>query len=528
MSRDNSTSSDDCNDSNRLVAPTVVETCNGRDDDCDGSADVGFPCVQGATRAGNGSYLMCASLAGLFTCNATCTAETFSGSAPPEMCDALDNNCNGVADDGFACVRGSTGNGCATSCGSVGTYTCSASCTAGTCRAAAETCNGCDDDGTGGADNGFACVLGATRACTTACGTAGTQRCLGDCGGYDACRAATETCNGCDDDLDGAADEGFFCERNRISTCTTAVCGTPGQLICNATCTAYTTSQCAAPSEYCNYCDDDKDGSFDDDRSLATGYRSVRPGCPELTMVSTIEACPASPGFGLELYTMLNGTASDAAAVWMPAQRLGWSTMRFDAEMRLSKASSAALPADGWALVLADGELGTLGSIGGGLGVPYTRTGLAIEWRFYNDNPSVDQLDTITVRRLTGAGSGTVIPGADRIPVPAARDFGAGESTMTQNLVVYYTPDDPTTLPSEEQLRVTIFNGTSDVTILTLVSFRSGGQLNNEIAATSMVTPAMTAATGGLVFTAEAAFGSEAIIGGSIDSTTAEFFGVCD
>jgi len=43
-----------------------------------------------------------------------------------------------------------------------------------------------------------------------------------------------------------------------------------------------------------------------------------------------------------------------------------------------------------------------------------------------------------------------------------------------------------------------------------------------------MVTPAMTAATGGLVFTAEAAFGSEAIFGGSLDATTVEFFGTCD
>jgi len=524
-----STLSDDCNDANGAISPTRAEVCNGHDDDCDGAADETFPCVQGATRAGNSAYLMCASLAGLFTCNATCTAETFTASPPPESCDAIDNNCNGVADDGFTCVRSSTGNPCTTSCGTVGAYTCSATCTTGTCRAAAETCNGCDDDGTGGVDNGFACALGATRACTTACGTAGTQRCLGDCGGYDACRATTETCNGCDDDLDGAADEGFFCQQNRISTCTTAVCGTPGQLICNATCTAFTTSQCAAPTEYCNYCDDDKDGSFDDDRSLATGYRNERPGCPGLTMVSTIEACPGvAPGFGLELYTLLDGASSDAAAIWMPAERLGWSTMRFDAEMRLSKASAAALPADGWALVLADGGTGTLGGVGGGLGVPYTRTGLAIEWRFYNDNPSVDQIDTITVRRLTGSGSGTVIVGADRVPVPVSRDFGVGDTALTQNLVVYYTPDDPTTLPSEEQLRVATYSGGFEVTILTLVSFTSGGQLNNELAATSMVTPAMTAATGGLVFTAEAAFGSEAIFGGSLDATTVEFFGTCD
>ena len=90
-----------------------------------------------------------------------------------------------------------------------------ASCTfAGQTCTGAEVCNGCDDDANGVADNGFACAQGATRACTSACGTAGTQRCQGDCSGWQVCRAA-EACNSCDDDANGVADDGFTCQQNQ-------------------------------------------------------------------------------------------------------------------------------------------------------------------------------------------------------------------------------------------------------------------------------------------------------------------------
>jgi len=45
------------------------------------------------------------------------------------------------------------------------------------CAPPVETCNGLDDDCVGGADNGFACVLGAVRPCTVGSCT-GTQTCV--------------------------------------------------------------------------------------------------------------------------------------------------------------------------------------------------------------------------------------------------------------------------------------------------------------------------------------------------------------
>jgi hypothetical protein len=80
------------------------------------------------------------------------------------------------------------------------------------CRAATETCNGCDDDGDGqidepGGGSPVLCRAGEVRSCTTSCGTLGTQTCSGGCS-WDPC-AAAEICNACDDDGDGMVDDGF-------------------------------------------------------------------------------------------------------------------------------------------------------------------------------------------------------------------------------------------------------------------------------------------------------------------------------
>ncbi len=177
-----------------------------------------------------------------------------------EACNGCDDDGDGTADEDFACRQGAT-TGCTTSCGTAGTRTCSATCSGFGACSAAEVCNGCDDDGVGGADNGFACVQGSSRSCTTACGTTGTQACNGTCTAYGAC-SATEVCNGCDDDGVGGADNGFTCAQGAISACTTA-CGTPGTRTCNGSCTGF--SACASMTEVCgNGCDDNGNGAIDE------------------------------------------------------------------------------------------------------------------------------------------------------------------------------------------------------------------------------------------------------------------------
>ncbi len=82
---------------------------------------------------------------------------------------------------------------------------------------ATEVCNGIDDDCDGEVDPGCACLIGDTRTCGLHAGVCvqGTQACVdgfwGTCEGAVG-PAVTETCDGWDDDCDGAADEGALCE----------------------------------------------------------------------------------------------------------------------------------------------------------------------------------------------------------------------------------------------------------------------------------------------------------------------------
>ena len=100
-----------------------TETCNGVDDDCDGTVDDGIsPTSSGCTQTGN-----CAGA------TKTCSGGSWSACsivATTEVCDGADNDCNGVRDNGFTCVRGS----CAMRCGvSYLKSVCSSSCTWGAC-----------------------------------------------------------------------------------------------------------------------------------------------------------------------------------------------------------------------------------------------------------------------------------------------------------------------------------------------------------------------------------------------------------
>jgi hypothetical protein len=70
---------------------------------------------------------------------------------------------------------------CVTACGSVGTHACDTGCRFTTCTPPAEVCNGLDDDCDGNKDEGFACALGGEGTCTTSCGTVGTRTCGSGC-----------------------------------------------------------------------------------------------------------------------------------------------------------------------------------------------------------------------------------------------------------------------------------------------------------------------------------------------------------
>jgi hypothetical protein len=304
-------SAGDCNDGNASVRPGATEVCNGVNDNCDAATDngAGMVCVQGTSRSGTGAFGACGSVSGVYVCNSNCLGETFVPTPPAESCDGLDNDCDGAADDGFTCVRSSTGNACTTACSTLGTYTCSGTCTAGACRTAGEgptypgTCNGCDDDGDGALDDGFTCRLGQTGSCTTGCGTSGSRTCLTDCSAWGVCRAASETCNDCDDDGDGATDEDFTCRRATTRACD--VCGAVagGTQECLSDCSGYTACH---RTEVCNGCDDDADGSIDE--GVLTTYYQDNDGDGYGSSVSTT-ACSRPAG-----YSLIGGDCDDTRA----------------------------------------------------------------------------------------------------------------------------------------------------------------------------------------------------------------------
>ena len=86
---------DDCDDRTASIHPGAAETCNLRDDDCDGQVDDGARVICGVG--------WCARYGP--TCDlADCTP------GPPfaERCNALDDDCDGVVDNGQPCGAGRT------------------------------------------------------------------------------------------------------------------------------------------------------------------------------------------------------------------------------------------------------------------------------------------------------------------------------------------------------------------------------------------------------------------------------------
>jgi hypothetical protein len=142
---------------------------------------------------------------GLTGCTNTCRWNVCK--APDETCNALDDNCDGKTDELWTCITGRT-ESCTTICLTEGTRLCSEQCEKGLCQPPEESCNGIDDDCDGVIDNGFACRQGGAGECATSCGSVGQRLCETECA-WSVCQSPKESCNGIDDDCDGQTDEGF-------------------------------------------------------------------------------------------------------------------------------------------------------------------------------------------------------------------------------------------------------------------------------------------------------------------------------
>src|SRR5262249_46720521 len=76
----------------------LTEICNTLDDNCDGTVDEGFnlgmPCTAGVGECQVSGTVVCNAMGGT-----TCSG--IPGQPSTEVCDGKDNDCNGVTDDGF-------------------------------------------------------------------------------------------------------------------------------------------------------------------------------------------------------------------------------------------------------------------------------------------------------------------------------------------------------------------------------------------------------------------------------------------
>ena len=182
----------DCDDFNANVHPGGAESCDGKDNDCNGKVDdavVFTTYCEDKDGDGHGvtsgvSKSDCAPSAGFGDCKGDCN-DTVKTEYPgaPEVCDGRDNNCDGRIDEG---VRLTCGKGwCARYAEG-----CTTACTPGPPNV--EFCNYYDDDCDGVVDNGtdaelcgasgMACVLGQCIA-DPASGTGGASGSAGGSAG---------------------------------------------------------------------------------------------------------------------------------------------------------------------------------------------------------------------------------------------------------------------------------------------------------------------------------------------------------
>ena len=153
----------DCDDSTRARNPQASELCDGADDDCDGlvddnATDVGQNCATGFSGECAAGRTVCSS--GLAVCEASFTPAE-------ESCDGRDTDCDGTTDEGEdglplarTCYEGPAGTLGVGACVQ-GVQTCDrsafSSCV-GAVLPQAETCDGIDNDCNGAVDEGLALV----------------------------------------------------------------------------------------------------------------------------------------------------------------------------------------------------------------------------------------------------------------------------------------------------------------------------------------------------------------------------------
>ncbi len=292
----------DCNDGDANIHPGATEICNTIDDNCSGTVDEDvtttyYADIDGDTfgDAGNTTE-QCSMPGGYVADNTDCDDNNASvNPAATEVCNAVDDDCNGTADDGLTFI----------------TYYADADADGfGNNAVSSTTCDGapagyimdntdCDDAALLYTDNdGDSFGAGAAVACgvynnsdcddanytytdtdgdgfgtgdAVACGVTNNTDC--NDGDNTINPAATEICNTIDDDCDGSTDEGvqttYYNDADgdafgNASVSADACTAPEGYILDNTDCNDANAAINPAATEVCNSIDDDCDGSVDE------------------------------------------------------------------------------------------------------------------------------------------------------------------------------------------------------------------------------------------------------------------------
>jgi hypothetical protein len=233
------TRSTDCDDTRSSVYPGATETCNSRDDDCDGSTDEGVTSTY-YRDADSDSYgtsgtstSACSAPSGYVSSSTDCNdASAAVNPAATEVCNSVDDDCDGSTDEGVGSTyyrdadsdsygtSATSTVSCSAPSGYVGSSTDCDDTRAAVNPAATEVCNSRDDDCDGSTDEGVTSTYYAdgdtdgygdpTKSSVGCSASSGYVSNSSDCNDLykTVYPGATEYCNSRDDDCDSSVDEG--------------------------------------------------------------------------------------------------------------------------------------------------------------------------------------------------------------------------------------------------------------------------------------------------------------------------------